>query len=228
MTDPFEVARFVNKGSDPPEWLRAASAIARDALAWTAQSDADFLPREKLREQLRALEAAAEFVRANLCDINVSTLLLNGDTHFLNQNEMYHGLGDVARRAARTLDLVPVGPGRNKFFGPSAGLAPRVVCALMISIIWRRVHGAPPPVTNKQAQEACEALWTEAGGSNSGKWAALDRKSVSTWREHLIGAKEAENSSEARHVTRLLFSTWGENLPTEPISPLETGRQKSD
>lgn len=97
MTGPIDIARVICGGDEPPDWLVSALETARNSLSWQVHVEARCPSRNALLKRLRALEAAAELVRANLRDIDMTMILLNGDWQFLNQNEMHHGLGDVAR-----------------------------------------------------------------------------------------------------------------------------------
>src|SRR5271155_4954354 len=92
-------------------------------------------------------------------------MLLAGDDAFLNQNEMYHGLGDLAGRVEKTLDSLPSGKGRYKYFWRRDGATPRENCALMVSVLWEQIHSVVPPSAKAEAQEACAALWKAAGGA---------------------------------------------------------------
>jgi len=200
VTGPIDIARVICGGDEPPDWLVSALETACDSLAWQVHAEAQYPSRNTLLKQLRTLEAAAEFVRANLRDIDMSTILLNGESQFLNQNEMYHGLGDVARRAKRMIDAIPKRQGRDKFFVSRDGLKPQVNCALMVSIIWERAHGCWPFVNDDNAHQTCDMLWTAAGGPEFGGWGGSD----SGWRNHLRAAKAAGQSMEAKHIRRFL------------------------
>jgi hypothetical protein len=206
VTGLIDIARIICSGDEPPsDWLVSALETARDALAGAVSAEAQYPSRNTLLDRLRTLEAAAKFVRANLRDSVMAPMLLNGDWQFLNQNEMHHGLGDVARRAKRMIDAIPKRQGRDKFF-VGEGLTPQVKCALMASIIWERAHGRWPPVDNYNAKNTCDMLWTAAGGSKSGGgWGGTgDQVSVSGWRNHLRAAKAAGQSMEAKHIRGFL------------------------
>lgn len=196
----IDIARIVSGDDEPPDWLVSTLETARDSLAWQVHAEAQYPSRNALLKRLRALEAAAELVRANLRDIDMSTMLLNGEWQFLNQNEMFHGLGDVARRAKRMIDAIPKRQGRDKFFVRRDGLTPQVNCALMVSIIWERANGCWPFVNDGNAHQTCDMLWTAAGGPEFGGWGGSD----SGWRNHFRAAKAAGQSMEAKHIRRLL------------------------
>jgi hypothetical protein len=186
-------------GQDPPSWLSMAVAKARATLAWTIRKESEYPSRKAMRARLGNLAAAIDTVREAMVDFDLAMLLRAGDNFSLNENETYHGFGDLAERVRKTLDALPKRQGRNKYFWRSKGATPQENCALMISILWERVHSAPPPNTNVRAQTACEALWKASGGSAAGRWGATpDGESVSVWRDHLRSAKKLSSSDEAQ------------------------------
>jgi hypothetical protein len=188
-----------------PEWLVPVIGKALATLAWSVKTEPKYPSREELRKRLQALSAAIENVRKEIRDLSLSTLLLRGDDQFHNENEMYHGLGDLAVRVTGTIDRIPSRKGRDKFFGRPEGLTLQVNCALMVSTIWVRVHGKSPPNTAKSAQQACAALWEAAGGEILGRWGKTAHgASVVVWRDHLREAKRSADSAEAAFILRSL------------------------
>jgi hypothetical protein len=151
-----DIARLI-AGNEPPLWLIVAVSKARATLAWNVKKEREYPHRKELRNRLEKLDEAIETVRAEMRDIDISTMLLAGDDAFHNQNETYHGLGDLAERVKRTLGDLPARKGRDKYFWRSEGATPQQNCALMVGILWKSVHSAAPPNTNAQAQEACAA-----------------------------------------------------------------------
>jgi hypothetical protein len=113
MTDRDEViARLIAAADEPPPGLVAAVAKARATLVWTIQKERGYPYRNELRARLEKLAAAVETVRNGMRDLDMSTLLLGGDAFFLNQNETYHGLGDLGEKVKRTLSDLPVRVGQ--------------------------------------------------------------------------------------------------------------------
>jgi hypothetical protein len=218
------LARII-AGNEPPSWLFAAAAKARDTLYWTIKSEREYLRRSEMRAWLEEMAAAIETVRAAMWnDFDMMTLLRAGDAFLLNENEMFHGLVYMAERVKETLAKIPAGKGRHKYFWRSEGATPQQLCALMVSILWELVHSAAPPNTNAEAQEACAWLWVAAGGLVEregkivGKWGATgDGASVSVWRDHLRAAKLLAQSDEAKRLRRSLSpnSAWEVATPEE-------------
>jgi len=117
--------------------------------------------------------------------------LLDGDPAFLNQNETYHGLGDIAERAARVRDQRPQGQGAGKLYPASAaGPNEKELCALIVMIAWRS-HSGKWPKNTRAMHEACEALWRTAGGQTVARgWGVDGLDSVTAWRAHFRRASQ--------------------------------------
>jgi hypothetical protein len=199
-------------GDKAPPWLVLAVSKARATLAWTIKKEREYPHRKELRARLKKLADAVQTVRAAMYeDFDLMIMLRAGDDFILNENETFHGLGDLAERTRKTLAAVPARKGKDKYFWRSEGATPRQNCALMVSILWERVRSAAPPKSNVQAQEACAALWAAAGGLVErdgkivGKWGTTRvGASVSVWRDHLRAAKLLSQSEEAKFLRRSL------------------------
>ena len=209
------IARLI-AGDAPPRWLVAIVAKARATLVWIIQKESQYPYRNELRARLKELAAAVETVRSGMRDLDMSTLLLRGDPLFLNQNEMYHGLGNLAEKVNRTLSDLPRRQGSDKFFGRPGGATPQQICALMVSVLWERVHSAAPPNTKPEAQEACARLCTAAGRPVKRRSRKIGQKlrlpsddaSTEVWRDHLRAAKGLAESDEAKFLRRSLNQNW--------------------
>ncbi len=210
-------------GEEPPSWLGASVSKARGTLAWTIQKEREYPTRKELQARLKELASAIETVRKAMLDIDLATLLRAGDDFLLNENETYHGLGALAERVKNRLVELPVRKGRDKFFGRPEGATPQQNCALMVSILWERVHSAAPKADDRQAQKACAELWAAAGGlvERDGKivghWSGRSNPSTAVWRDHLRAAKKLDDSKE----TRLLRRSLDLNAARTPATPEE-------
>jgi hypothetical protein len=211
---------------EPPGALVLATDKARDMLSESRRGEAIYPKRARQRQQLVTLQTAIAFVRKAMRNPTISATLMAGDNHFHNQNEMDHGLADLAKRAATAIGEIPPGGGRNKFYAQPDGLSPQVKCALMVRVFWTRVHGTEPPSDNETAKQACFALWRAATGgapkdgerpkkrpknknvtvkaAGCGPDRCKDGESVAVWRDHLQAAKRAANSKEAEFIRRAL------------------------
>jgi hypothetical protein len=173
------------------------------------QKDSDYPPRKELRARLQSVADAIDVVRGSLRDFEVSTLLLSTETGFEHQNEMDHALRNYAEKVSKVLNEIRPGPGRNKHYA-SAGLSCLVNCALMVSLMWERVHREWPPVNNNTAQEACAELWAASGGDTTRLYGTTkDTRSVVVWRDYLRDAKAATDSPEAELIKRSLDAIPG-------------------
>ena len=233
----LDIARLI-AGDEPPGWLLCAADKARDMLSESRRGEAIYPKRARQRQQLVTLHSAIAFVRKAIRNPTISATLLAGDNHFHNQNEMDHGLADLAKRAAAAIGEIPPGGGRNKF--QPDGLSPQVKCALMVSVLWTSARGVEPPIANETAQRACEALWKAASIGESVRVrvrAAKPKKrivkvkaagcgpdrrkageSVARWRDHLRAASRAPSSNEAEFVCAAL-SRSAAVTPVEIFTP---------
>jgi hypothetical protein len=80
---------------DPPSWLSTAVATARLTLAWTIRRENEYPSRKATRARLEKLAAAIDTVREEMVDFDLAMLLRAGDKFLPNENEIYHGLGDL-------------------------------------------------------------------------------------------------------------------------------------
>jgi hypothetical protein len=200
------IARLIaGDGAELPPWLVPEISKARCTLAWSVAREAEYSTRKELLRKMRAIQAAVELVRKSILGLDIANVLLDGDDQFLNQNEMYHGLGDLAARAAKIVNRIPARKGRDKFFPRADALILQVNCALMVCVIWKRAHGESPPSSNLRAQHACDGLWKAAGGPTLGRWGtSKDGASVAVWRDYLRTALRSTESKEARFLDRKL------------------------
>jgi hypothetical protein len=212
------IARLIASAGEPPRWLIAAVSKARLTLTWTIKKEREYPGRKELRLQLKKFAAAIETVREGMRDFDMATLLRAGDNFFLNENETYHGLSDLAERVSKTLGAIPLRKGRDKHFRRSEGATPQQICALMVSALWERARSAVPLNTEKCAQKACAALWVaaegpvEVDGKIVGSWTDRTNPSTAVWRDHLRAAKKLAESEEANFLRRSLDPNLGNAL----------------
>src|SRR5260370_966593 len=72
-----------------------------EMLSNAIEGEAAYPRRPELRERFKAIEDAARLLRHEWLDQRIRALLLDGDVRIENENEMFHGLRDIAARAAR-------------------------------------------------------------------------------------------------------------------------------
>jgi hypothetical protein len=188
---------------------------------------------KKLRLRLEILATAIGFVRREVLNPDMVELLRTGDKVLLYERETYQGLGDLDKRVKRLLLDIPQRKGSDKYFGRSEGATPQQNCALMISILWEKVHSKAPPNTKAEAQKACADLWKAAGGSIkrsqrkiAGRW-GIPSGGVSTevWRDHLRAAKRLAESDEAKFLRCSLNKNW--DAAPERAAPEEVEIKRS-
>jgi len=209
-----------------------------EMLSFAIKRDATYPSRPELHERLEAIENAARLLMDELRDLRITALLLDGDERIENENEMYHGLSDIAARAARVRALKPRKQGRGKFY-PAAAIGPSLMdtCALMVGLMFERGCGRWPGKSNAEAHRLCEALWKAAGGPRrlgsgdprspsptkerkaAGSWGKAGFATVEVWRRHLAAAREYRPPHPAgMHIQRILSPNIGR--PTKRGSQL--------
>ena len=136
-----------------------------EMLSFAIKRDATYPSRPELHERLEAIENAARLLMDELPDLQMHALLLDGDERIENENETYHGLRDIAARAAQVRARKPPKQGRGKLY-PEAASGPNLMdmCALMVGLMFERGCGRWPGKSNAEAHRLCEALWKAAGG----------------------------------------------------------------
>jgi hypothetical protein len=191
-----------------------------EMLSFAIKRDATYPLRPELHERLEAIENAARLLMDELRDLQITALLLDGDERIENENEMYHGLSDIAARAARVRALKPRKQGRGKFY-PAAAIGPSLMdtCALMVGLMFERGCGRWPGKSNAEAHRLCEALWKAAGGPRRLGWGKAGFATVEVWRRHLAAAREYRPPHPAgMHIQRILSPDIGR--PTKRGSQL--------
>jgi hypothetical protein len=126
--------RSLDSGERPEDWLRAKLI---ETLRYAIKREAIYPNRPTLYDRLEDVEKAARLLMDELPDLQIHALLLDGDDRIENENETYHGLCDIAARAARVRAHKPPKQGRGKLYPEAAiGPNPMELCALMVSIGW--------------------------------------------------------------------------------------------
>jgi hypothetical protein len=197
---------------EPPSWLHEAVSKARMTLVWTIQKEREYPTRKQMQSRLKELGSAIETVRQAMLDLDLATLLRAEDNFFLNENETFHGLGDLAERVKIQLGKLPIRKGPDKFFARPDGASPQQNCAIMVRILWKLEHSAAPKPDDKRAQKACAGLWAAAGGRLG--WSDHENPSTATWRDHLRMAEALDDSEEARFLRRSLDPSATRTLAT--------------
>ena len=148
-----------------PAWLeKAASPTLIPQLRYAIEREAAYPSRTELLQRLEAIEQAARLLMRELPDLQIHSLLLDRDERIENENEMYHGLKDMAARAAGARERNPRRQGRGELYSePAAGPNLMEHCALIYAVVHHHEFGRWPK-NDAKARQACEALWKAAGG----------------------------------------------------------------
>jgi hypothetical protein len=176
-------------GGRVPAWLaEAASPTLIPGLQYAIKREAAYPSRTELLRRLGAVEAAARLLMRELPDLQIRALLLDGDERIENENEMYHGLKDMAARAGRVRERKPRKQGRGKLY-PDPATGPNLMehCALIYAVVHHHKFGRWPK-NDANARQACEALWKEAGGPQRAGWGTPG--SVAVWKRYLTAAQK--------------------------------------
>jgi hypothetical protein len=213
-----------------------------EILSFAIERNEIYPSRPELHKRLEAIENAARLLTHELPDPKIVALLLDGDERIENENEIYHGLCDLAARAARVRARTPRKQGRGKFY-PKAAIGPdrMDICALMVGLMFERGSGRWPGKGNAEAHRLCEALWKAAGGPRrlgsgeprspsptketkaAGSWGKSGSATVEVWRRHLAAARKYRPPHAAgMHIQRILSPDIGHPAKRENrlISPL--------
>ncbi len=191
-----------------------------ERFSFAIKREATYPSRPKLHRRLKAIEKAARMLMDELPDLQIHALLLDGDERIENENETYHGLRDIAARAAQVRARKPPKQGRGKLY-PEAAIGPNLMdmCALMVGLMFERGCGRWPGKSNAEAHRLCEALWKAAGGRPRVGWGKPG--SVVVWRKHLKTAQKYRPPHPAgMHIQSALSSDVGR--PTKRGSQLDS------
>ena len=144
-----------------------------------------------------------------LADPQIIALLLEANKRISNANEMYHGLCNLAARAARARARTPPKQGRGEHYPEAAtGPSPMELCALIVAVASYQGIGRWPGKNNPKVHQICEALWKCAGGpprlgqgkplspqpskekKAGGNWGKSGSETVVVWRRYLKTAQK--------------------------------------
>ena len=190
-----------------PPWLKDLPHGPTETLCWAIKNEINYPRRPELYKRLKAIEDAVRLLRREMADLVMSNLLLDGDPTFFNQNQTYHGLGDMAERAARICGRHPQRQGPEKLYPESAtGPNAKELCALILMIAWRN-HSGEWPKNTQAMREACEALWRTSGGRTVARgWGKDGLDSVAAWRANIRRARQYRAPHTAGRLIENFFT----------------------
>jgi hypothetical protein len=173
------VARIMAGDKSPPDWLPKALSIYGEVLETARQNEAKRLGRKAMKKRLVDLRKATAIVMAALDDPHMFTMLSHHTPGQELNPDIWCGLSDVAAAAeGAELSLsTTTGPDRARV---PAEVPPRVVCAMIVSIVMRYLGRRLPTGRAADDQNAAEALWRASGGP---EFSGHARTNVISW-EH--------------------------------------------
>ena len=217
---------------EAPAWLTEALPTLIAMLRRAIECEAAYPTRPELHRRLGAIERAARLLMKELHDLHILPLLLEGDEQIENANETFHGLRDMARRAARARESQPRRQGRGRLYPKAAiGPSPMELCALMIAAAYYQAQGQWPGQNNVEAHRLCEALWTAAGGAQrlgrgkprlpspsketgaAGSWGKSGSETVVVWRQHLQAARNYRPPHDAGRIIQGIMAPRDQAKP---------------
>jgi hypothetical protein len=223
-------------GTVPPSIAKALPTLIK-MLSYAIEREATYPRRPELHRRLEAIEKSARLLIREMLDLRILALLLDGDERIENENEMYHGLRDIADRAARVRASNPPTQGLGKLYPEGAtGPSPMVLCALIVAMAYHQGNGRWPGKNSARAHQLCEALWKAAEGpprrgrgepreppaSKHGQnskaeinWGKSGSATVVVWRKHL---KVARKYRPPHHAGILVQSIFVPNVRRKPAS----------
>lgn len=166
-----------------PATLKALVA----SLAWNIAAAERYPSRPDLRRRLGRIkdaarpgkrDAAREFLRRELADLNVAGLLALKTLDV--PRDLRHRVDRVLLRAKNS------GPGK---LYPDPGGGPDALehCALIVTMILLKGTGKWCGQWNSGVHQACENLWLAAGGKSHG--GVAEAGTLTAWRRHLLTAR---------------------------------------
>jgi hypothetical protein len=193
-----ELAHCIAHPARPPDWLDTALSGAMIQLRPLLAHAAAYPTRDELRARLGKVREAAEELAKSLRDPVLLPLLAEGPGKIgqLKDKELAQFRNTLENRLLPDVSAegkrIRSGKGRDRHLPNPDGLSPRELCAAYIAVAWQEVRNRPVPHTSRAAHEACQQLWTAAGGDDKARWG----NTLGAWRGHLERAKGCSRALE--------------------------------
>jgi hypothetical protein len=192
---------------DTPPWLTEflfswVSSVLLDRSVHSMQPT-----KVEMRKRLIEVSKAATTLQRALQDGPIREFLeLEGRIKIENDGGLDRTLRLIAERAQSAAESdkismakVAARKGRGKAL-PTGAASPKTYCALIISELWKALHGQYPASRNVEAAKAADAYWVAAGGSEQRDGS----EPFSSWRYHFQQARppvmEKIRSEICRHI----------------------------
>jgi hypothetical protein len=193
-----ELAYHIAHPARPPDWLDTALSGALVQLRPLLAHAAAYPTRDKLRTRLGKVREAADELAKALRDPVLRPLLAEGAGKIgqLRDEELAQFRNTLESRVLPAVSAagkrIRSGKGRDRHLPNPDGLSPRQLCAAYIAVAWQEVRNRAVPHASRAAQEACQQLWTAAGGDDKARWG----NTLGAWRGHLERAKDCSRAHE--------------------------------
>jgi hypothetical protein len=203
-----KLASLIAGDVTPPAWLADGLLAAASSVGFVARQAARQPGRTELRDRISDMRRAAAAVIDHLEDADVMrTVIAATEDDLDSDRDVWHGLQSLIGRADRTLAIHGLRPGKGRG-KHDPGRSGEEACALFVAVAWREVHGAAPPHTNADANEACNALWELATGETLPE----NSNSTSRWRVEIQDANGKLDAGDAdaggENARRVLLRVW--------------------
>lgn len=212
-----EIARAFARKAAPPAWLvRAVPSLIREVrwlrIGETGGPGVPALPgRQDMRDKLGAVADLTAKLIDKLSDPNVQSFIAQADRTdtataiarlvALPFERRSQAVGELrklqwlVRRARRSIEprRGAPSPARSLLAGQPAPppISARSLTALAVFEVWRALHTRAPGEHLDDALQACEGIWTAAGGDPHGADHGFDR-----WRRPLSDARLSSATTE--------------------------------
>jgi hypothetical protein len=190
---------------DAPIWLPRLLRDWAPSIMLSCGVHAKQPTKAAMREHLRRMSEVAALLQKALQDTAIKEFLeLEGNIRIENIGSLDHTLRTLAERAAvasaspriaTTSARAKRGAGKAL---PANALSPKCFCALIISEVWKYLHGGYPAPGNRKAASAADAYWRAWGGMTR-SWGS-DR--LTSWSYHFKTAMSPAADDLRKEVHR--------------------------
>ena len=177
-----QIVKIIMDEKPVPDWLPLSLSRSVDFLAQVIHDECrERLPgRKKARAELDKIKRRADELAKALTDGRLARLICAGagkerPSAIVELIALPGANGPLAARRLTELGAwahaaskgIPAGGGRGAetpWLGPGAPmLAPQVLCAATVCMLWNDLHGGLPGEGNQHATDAMDKLWIAAG-----------------------------------------------------------------
>lgn len=202
-----EIALLIAGNNTPPAWLVNGIPTAIYFLNGNIRVENSKLTKKQWRKRYKKAADCAKHLLTELQDYKPNdgflVMLMNSPSIYERQpyetDEMLEALKALVARCEEKIGRLATKRGGKKV-AAEIDKTPdgKVLCALAVSLAWKRIKRQWPGVDNSDAHSACEKLWKEAGGRRY----KSDTISKS-WRNQFERARNYRTSYQANYLMRM-------------------------